>query len=116
MGLIGHLDVQRVAVGVAVHGDRRIAELSNGSDDPDRDLAAVRDQDPRFRHALRSVMLCSIGPSGPMVRATGTHRTIGYPRTGVKRLVLSEDALVRALERVGLRAPVRFDEVTASTQ
>jgi len=30
--------------------------------------------------------------------------------------VLSEDALVRALERVGLRAPVRFDEVTASTQ
>ena len=30
--------------------------------------------------------------------------------------MLSEDALVRALERVGLRAPVRFDEVTASTQ
>jgi BirA family biotin operon repressor/biotin-[acetyl-CoA-carboxylase] ligase len=30
--------------------------------------------------------------------------------------VLSEDALVLALERVGLRAPVRFDEVTASTQ
>ena len=51
-----------------------------------------------------------------MVRGTGTHGTIGYPRTGVNRLVLSEDALVRALERVGLRAPVRFDEVTASTQ
>jgi BirA family biotin operon repressor/biotin-[acetyl-CoA-carboxylase] ligase len=30
--------------------------------------------------------------------------------------VLSEGALVLALERVGLRAPVRFDEVTASTQ
>jgi BirA family biotin operon repressor/biotin-[acetyl-CoA-carboxylase] ligase len=30
--------------------------------------------------------------------------------------VLSEDALVRALERVGKRAPVRFDEVTRSTQ
>jgi len=30
--------------------------------------------------------------------------------------VLSEDALVRALERIGRRAPVRFDEVTASTQ
>jgi len=30
--------------------------------------------------------------------------------------VLSEDALVRALERVGRRAPVRFDEVTRSTQ
>ena len=30
--------------------------------------------------------------------------------------MLSEDALVRALERVGVRAPVRFEEVTASTQ
>lgn len=30
--------------------------------------------------------------------------------------MLSEDALVRALERVGLHAPVRFDEVTRSTQ
>jgi BirA family transcriptional regulator, biotin operon repressor / biotin---[acetyl-CoA-carboxylase] ligase len=30
--------------------------------------------------------------------------------------VLSEEALVRALERVGRRAPVRFDEVTRSTQ
>ena len=30
--------------------------------------------------------------------------------------MLSEDALAHALETVGLRAPVRFDEVTASTQ
>jgi BirA family biotin operon repressor/biotin-[acetyl-CoA-carboxylase] ligase len=30
--------------------------------------------------------------------------------------VLSEDALHRALERAGLNAPVRFEEVTASTQ
>jgi BirA family biotin operon repressor/biotin-[acetyl-CoA-carboxylase] ligase len=30
--------------------------------------------------------------------------------------VLSENALLRALERAGLRAPVRFEEVTASTQ
>lgn len=30
--------------------------------------------------------------------------------------MLSEDALLRALERVGRRAPVRFDEVTPSTQ
>lgn len=30
--------------------------------------------------------------------------------------MLSEDVLVRALERVGVRAPVRFEEVTASTQ
>lgn len=30
--------------------------------------------------------------------------------------MLSQDGLARALERLGLRAPVRFDEVTASTQ
>jgi BirA family biotin operon repressor/biotin-[acetyl-CoA-carboxylase] ligase len=30
--------------------------------------------------------------------------------------VLSESALTRALERAGVRAPVRFDEVTGSTQ
>ena len=30
--------------------------------------------------------------------------------------MLSEDALLRALERAGLNAPVRFEEVTASTQ
>jgi BirA family transcriptional regulator, biotin operon repressor / biotin---[acetyl-CoA-carboxylase] ligase len=30
--------------------------------------------------------------------------------------VLSQDGLARVLERLGLRAPVRFDEVTASTQ
>ncbi len=30
--------------------------------------------------------------------------------------MLSEDALVRALERAGQRAPVRFEEVTGSTQ
>jgi BirA family transcriptional regulator, biotin operon repressor / biotin---[acetyl-CoA-carboxylase] ligase len=30
--------------------------------------------------------------------------------------VLSQDGLARALERLGLRAPVRFDEATASTQ
>jgi BirA family transcriptional regulator, biotin operon repressor / biotin---[acetyl-CoA-carboxylase] ligase len=30
--------------------------------------------------------------------------------------MLSEDSLVRALERVGLEAPVRYDEVTGSTQ
>ena len=68
VGLVGHLDVQRVAVGVAVDGDRGVAELSDRADDADRDLAAVRDQDPRFRHALRSVMLARSDrrpPEGP---------------------------------------------------
>lgn len=30
--------------------------------------------------------------------------------------MLSEDSLLRALERIGLQAPVRYDEVTGSTQ
>ncbi len=48
--LIGHLDVERIAVGVAVDGDRGVAELSDGADDAHGDLAAVGDQDPGFGH------------------------------------------------------------------
>lgn len=52
-------------------------------------------------------------PASPNARYPAT---IGYLRTGVKPLPLSEGSLVQALEQVGLRAPVRFDEVTRSTQ
>jgi hypothetical protein len=51
VSLVGHLDVQRIAIGVAVHGDRRVSELSDRADDANGDLAAIRDQDPGFRHS-----------------------------------------------------------------
>ena len=51
--LVRHLDMQRVAVGVRIHGDRLDPHPPRGLDDPAGDLAAVRDQD-----------LLEHGPSG----------------------------------------------------
>ena len=41
---VGHLDVQRVAVGVGIDRDRRDPHLARRADDAHRDLAAVRDE------------------------------------------------------------------------
>jgi hypothetical protein len=43
-GFIGIAHVQRGAVALRVHRDRRQAELAAGARDPDGDLAAVGDQ------------------------------------------------------------------------
>src|SRR5262245_7183455 len=53
------------------------------------------------------------GSDGTTIRYPGNNRV---PPNGSQRPVLSNDGLTHALETVGLRAPVRFDEVTASTQ
>ena len=45
VGLVGALDVQRVAVELGVDGDERDAELLQRAHDADGDLAAVGDQD-----------------------------------------------------------------------
>src|SRR4029450_1199953 len=77
---------------------------------------------PRFAIRIRGFATGSapsclpIEPSGTRWSADRYPPNNRVPPNGSQRLVLSEDALVRALERVGLRAPVRFDEVTASTQ
>ena len=42
---VGLAHVRRARVGVGVDGDRRDAQLAAGADDPQRDLAAVGDQD-----------------------------------------------------------------------
>ena len=43
--LVGRAHVERVAVGLGVDGDGADAELAQRAEDPDRDLAAVRDED-----------------------------------------------------------------------
>ena len=53
-GHIGLCDVTRAGVGVAVHGHRSDAHPVQGSDHPDRDLAAVRNQHSVKRHAVTS--------------------------------------------------------------
>ena len=44
-GLVGVRRMQGAAVGVGVHRDRADAELSERPEDPDGDLAAVRNED-----------------------------------------------------------------------
>src|SRR5919197_197782 len=50
VGLVGHLDVEGVTVGVRVHGHGAEAQLANRPDDPNGDLPPVRDQDACRRH------------------------------------------------------------------
>ena len=70
--LIGHLDVQRVAVGIGVHGDGRDPHLAARPHDANRDLAAVRDQQlGSFRRGLRHsriVLPCGLIPT-PLARS-----------------------------------------------
>ena len=51
-GVVGQADVEGVAVGRRVDGDRLDAELAAGADDADGDLAAVGDQDALNTGAL----------------------------------------------------------------
>ena len=44
IGLVGFLDVERVAVGVGIDGDRLDAQFGAGAHDADGDLAPVGDQ------------------------------------------------------------------------
>ncbi len=43
--LIGHLDMQRIAVGIGIDCDRLDAELLRGLDDPAGNFAPVGDED-----------------------------------------------------------------------
>jgi hypothetical protein len=48
---VGHLDVERIPVGVGVDGHRLVTELADRPDDADGDLSAVRDEYLRSRHS-----------------------------------------------------------------
>ena len=67
---VGHPDVERVDVGIAVHRDRRHPSLVTGPDDPDGDLAAVGDEHPP---EWRSVFVQRRRFAGPRVRAGCCH-------------------------------------------
>src|SRR5690606_4206091 len=55
--LIGHLDVQRVAIGVGIDGNGGDAELLRRFDDPAGDLAAIGDED-FLEHQLPEILSC----------------------------------------------------------
>ncbi len=50
-GLVGHLDMQRIAIGFGIDGDGLDTHLAGGLDDPAGDLAAIGDQN-FFEHEL----------------------------------------------------------------
>ncbi len=50
-GLIGHFDVQRVAVGLGIDRNRLYSHAAGGLHDPAGDLAAVGDQNS-FEHVV----------------------------------------------------------------
>ena len=74
-GAIGRDHVRRARVGVGVHRDALDAELAAGADDPERDLAAVGDEepadhrDPARASASRGTPVSPSWPSGDTRRA-----------------------------------------------
>ena len=93
---VSHLHMERVAVRIGVDGDAGDAQLPAGADDAHRDLATVGDEDPLFGWVLHwSAILSGI-------------------RKGVNTAMVGAD-LERALRLAALVAPVRWDEVTGST-
>ena len=43
--IVGHLDMERVAIGLGIDRDRRYSHPARGLDDPAGDLAAIGNQD-----------------------------------------------------------------------
>ena len=72
-GLVGHLHMQRVPVGVGIDGDGLDAHAPRGLDDPAGDLAPVGDQD-LVEHALDQAReRGSLGLSTACAAAASTH-------------------------------------------
>ncbi|MGY3233966.1 hypothetical protein ACVMAJ_000856 [Bradyrhizobium sp. USDA 4448] len=70
-GLVGHLDMESVAVGLGIHGNRLNSHLAGGLDDPAGDFAAVGDQDA-FEHVFLELRPLGGTPPGPAAgRADG---------------------------------------------
>ena len=67
VGLVRHLHVQRVAVGLGVDGDRADARVAAGPGDAYGDLPAVGDQHLRDRHG-RSLTGAQTAPAGSRTR------------------------------------------------
>ena len=77
-----------------------VAELAHGADDADGDLTAVRDQDARFGHGSAPAP----DNRGPQAERESNLRCFPNRRFRARS------------SGIGAYAPVRFDEVTGSTQ
>ena len=111
--LVGIRDEARVAVGLAVDGDRGDAELPQRAHDADRDLAAVGDQDlVEHRHGVPPLHSPVGGHGAPSPTASLTAtcrrpRALARDGTPRRRGLLRQDGVDRARERgeLGGRRP-----------
>ena len=62
--LVGEQHVERLPVGLGEDGDAGDAHLAAGSDDPDRDLAAIGDEDLLERGAHDARIIAGVAPEG----------------------------------------------------
>ena len=78
-GLIGHLDMQRVAVGLGIDGNGLDAHPPGGLDDPAGDFAAIGDQNS-FEHVLFTCNLeagsSSAGRGRNLARGGGCNNSV----------------------------------------
>ena len=75
-GLVGHFDMQRVAVGLGIDRDRLDPHAAGGLDDPAGDLAAIGDQNS-FEHVLAYLQpLGGVQPCGPASAGDGCNNSV----------------------------------------
>ncbi len=83
--LIGHLDMQRIAVGLGIDGNRLDPHPAGGLDDPAGDLAAIGDQNT-FEHVC--LLATFWAGSSPAIWHAGTDVTIpSYSKTRAEATV-----------------------------
>src|SRR5262249_52893905 len=98
VGLVGHLDVERVAIDVGENSDGRDAELATRAHDAHGDLAAIGDQDLGEAHSPNALIRASTNEVSTTSRSTivafmkpwRTHHVICFSRSSAgKRQLLA---------------------------
>src|SRR5712664_1957130 len=98
---VGSAHVQRVAIDIAVHGDRADAEVVAGANDAKRDLAAIGDEDGGERRSpLYSGMLPCLR-RGFVSRLLARERSAATSRRRVSRGSMTSSRYPRAAATYG---------------
>src|SRR5262249_36253232 len=70
-GIVGELEVRRIAIGLAVDDHAFDAEVLAGADDAQSDFASVRDQDALEHASILTSPERERGETAPLARARG---------------------------------------------
>jgi hypothetical protein len=69
-GIVGHLDVERITIGLGINSDRLDPHAAGGLDDPAGDLAAIGDQNSFEHEVIYLQPKGGVQPRGPAPRGT----------------------------------------------